>query len=97
MKATVKQFAAATLVALLLVAVNVKAEGKETIFNNSENSESTLSLEKWMTDEAIWNTDFMNITDFQQETEPAFHFDDWMFNHEIWNTCSANTDEVETS
>ncbi len=96
MKATLKQLATGTFIALLLVVVNVKAEAREIKSVVSENTESALLLEKWMTDDAIWTKNDVNITEIIQETEPALKVDDWMLNPEIWNSNFSIVDEVES-
>lgn len=95
MKATVKQLATATFIALLLMVVNVKAEGTESNRVNNEITESTLSLEKWMTDEAIWNTNFDAIPVMVEEIESAPATENWMFDTETWNSDYSFTNEVE--
>ena len=60
MKTTVKQIASVTFIALILLVGNVKAEGTEAKASGQESIETTLQLEKWMTDETIWNTNSSN-------------------------------------
>lgn len=86
MKATVKHLATGTFIAFLLLIGYAKAEATEAKASNHENIvETALQLEKWMTDETIWNTASVNITAFAQETEAALELEDWMTNAEIWN------------
>jgi len=96
MKATVKQLATITFISLLLIVMNVKAEGTESAALKNENIETTLKLENWMTDETIWNT---NTTSFfinpEKETELAL--DDWMTNSTTWNTGFNFTEETESA
>ena len=83
MKTTVKQIAAVTFIALILLVGNAKADGTETIASSHENIETTLQLENWMTDETIWNT---NSLEFVQETEATLELENWMINDDKWNT-----------
>ncbi len=85
MKATVKQLATATFIALILIVVNVKAEGTERIASINENIETTLQLENWMTDETIWNSDSFSTNEYYQETETGLEIENWMTNAETWN------------
>jgi predicted transcriptional regulator len=96
MKTTVKQIATGTFIALLLLAVNVKAEGTEKTASINESIETTLILENWMTDETIWGTSFINIGEFYQETETGMELEIWMTNSETWNTTISCIQEPET-
>ena len=93
MKATVKQIAAGTFIALILMVGNVKAEGTEIKASNSEIIETTLQLENWMTDETIWNT---NSLEFVQETEASLELENWMTNAESSNINSNLIEDAET-
>ena len=97
MKTIVKQIAATTLVALLMIAINSKAEGIETIASSQANNETTLQLENWMTDETVWNTNFANNAEFVLETETELEVEEWMTNTESWNLSFDFAEEVEQS
>ncbi|MCG6186558.1 hypothetical protein [Maribellus maritimus] len=73
-----KQITAGTFLAILLFAGNVKAEGTEIKASGHERMETTLQLENWMTDEAIWNTKAASTADFTTETESALKLENWM-------------------
>jgi hypothetical protein len=96
MKTTVQQIAASAFIALLLMVINVKAEGTETKASSHATIETTLQLEKWMTDETIWNTNRINITEVLQETEINLELEDWMINTESWNLNTDFAKEIET-
>lgn len=85
MKTTMKQLTTATFIALILLVVNVKAEGTENIASKNEIMETTLQLENWMTDETIWNSDSFSNDKFYQETETSLELESWMTNAETWN------------
>jgi len=85
MKTTMKQLATATFIALILLVVNVKAEGTERIASINESIETTLQLENWMTDETIWNTNSCSNHEFYQETETGLELESWMTNAATWN------------
>jgi hypothetical protein len=85
MKTTMKQLATATFIALLLLVVNVKAEGTEKIASINESIETTLQIENWMTDETIWNTDSFSNDEYYQETEAGLELESWMTNAKTWN------------
>jgi hypothetical protein len=97
MKTTVKQLAAGTFIALLLLVGNVNAEGTEAKASSHETIETTLQLEKWMTDEFIWNTNSVNITDFSQETETGLELESWMTNQESWSLSNSFVEETEAA
>lgn len=92
MKTTVKQLATVTFIAILFLVGNVKAEGTETIALNREIIETPLELENWMTDETIWNTNDMNIAEFNQETEASLQLEDWMINDATWKVNTNGTE-----
>ncbi len=96
MKTTVKQIATGTFIALILLVVNVKAEGTEKTFSIYESIETTIQLENWMTDETIWGTNFNNIEEFYQETETGIELENWMTNSETWNLDFNYFEEKET-
>jgi len=95
MKTTVKQLATVTFIAFLLIVVNVKAEGTEIKASGSECIETTIQLEKWMTDETIWNPNSAMFTEFVQETETKLELEDWMTNEETWNSNYSFVQETE--
>ncbi len=99
MKTTMKQLAAGTFIALLLLVGNVKAEGTEVINASNKNIETTLALENWMTDETIWNTNTIEMANFVIESEMNLNIEDWMTNAETWsfsnNFITENEEALE--
>ena len=95
MKATVKQLATITFIALLLMAINVKAEGTEAKAKSSEAVETTLQLENWMTDETIWNTNSAMYVELAPESEATLQLEDWMTTTETWNLNYSIDEETE--
>jgi len=95
MKNTLKQITAGSFVALLLIVGNVKAEGTEIKASNNETMETTLQLEKWMTDASVWKTNSINIEEFILETEPSMELERWMTNADAWNLNNSFVQEVE--
>jgi hypothetical protein len=96
MKTTMKQLAAGTFIAILLLVGNVNAKGIETKASSHENFEATLQVEKWMTDEFIWNTNLLGIAEFGAETEATLELENWMTSAETWNLSSSFIEETET-
>ena len=94
MKTTVKQIAAATFIALILLAGNVKAT--DTKVSSQEAIETTLQLENWMTNESIWNTNSINHAEFVRETETSMELENWMTNAETWNPNNSFVNEAES-
>jgi hypothetical protein len=95
MKTTVKQLAAGTFIALLLLVGNVKAEGTEANASSHESIETTLQLEKWMTDETIWNKNSIYMGEFVQEKETNMELENWMTSKETWNLNNNLVEETE--
>lgn len=81
-----KQLATATFIALLLLVVNVKAEGTERIASINENIETTLQLENWMTDETIWHKNLFSHNRFHEATENSLEVENWMTNEVTWSS-----------
>ncbi len=90
MQIKIKHIAAGTFIALLLIGVNVKAEGTEVIASNFE---STLQIENWMIDETVWNTNSI----FIEETETDLELEHWMTKTESWNFNISLVEEAETA
>jgi hypothetical protein len=97
MKTTVKQLTAGTIIALLLLVGNVNAEGTEAKASSHENIESTLQLEKWMTDEFVWNTNSIDISEISQETETGLSLENWMTSQETWNLTNNYVEETDAT
>ena len=95
MKTTMKKLAAGTFVALILLVGNVNAEGTEVKASSHEALETTLQLEKWMTDESIWNSNSANVAEFVQETETSLEIENWMTSEETWNVNNNFVEETE--
>lgn len=96
MKNTFKQITAGTFIALLILVGNVKADGTETKGSNSKDTQKTLQLENWMTDETIWNINSFKIMEFVQETESNLELENWMTNANSWNVNNSFIEETET-
>jgi len=94
MKTTVKHLAAGTFIALILLVGNVQAEGTETKTSNQA-IETTLQIEKWMTDETLWNTNSKVITGISAEKESAMEIEDWMTSTETWDFNKSIAQETE--
>ncbi|MBN2775516.1 MAG: hypothetical protein JXR31_14770 [Prolixibacteraceae bacterium] len=92
MKTTVKQLATGTLIALLLLVLNVKAEA-----SNHKNNETALRLENWMMVETGLYTNFMDITGYVQETEAELELEGWMTKAEPQNENYSFVEDVETA
>ena len=97
MKTTVKQLAAGTFIALLLLVGNVNAKGTEAKASSHENIETTLQLERWMTDEFMLNTNSANIAEIGQETETDLSLENWMTNEETWSLNKSFVEESEAA
>jgi len=85
MKTTVKQLATGTFIALLLMVLNVNAEGTETNSSVTESIETSLQLEEWMINETIWDTNSAWYSDFVLETETQLNIENWMTDSKVWD------------
>lgn len=95
MKTTVKQLAAGTFIALILLVGNSYAKGTEVKASSHENFETSLQIEKWMTDEVVWNHASAGFSFIAQETETTLGIENWMTNNGIWNFNHSFTEETE--
>ena len=98
MKTTMKQLAAGTILGLLLIAVNVHAEGKgTTIASSLESIETTMEIENWMIDESVWN--LASTCNLDEAIEESLNLEDWMISDENWNNIQNmdSATEMETS
>ena len=93
MKNIVKQLATGTFIAFLLLAGNVRADDTKTKALGLELIETSLQLENWMTDEALWNTDSFYTGYFTLETELVI--ESWMTSENIWNLNNNFVAETE--
>ena len=96
MKTTVKHLTAGTFIALLLLVGIDNAKGTEAKASSRENIENTLQVEKWMTDEFVWNTNSTNISNFSIETETSMELENWMTSEKTWNLNNNFVEETET-
>ena len=95
MKTRMKQLTAGTLLALLLVVGNVKAEGTEVKSSASlEVVETKLVLESWMIDESIWNERPAALV--QIETEDNLEIENWMTDENTWEPISKTSEFEKT-
>lgn len=95
MKTKMKNLATVTLAALLLVAINVKAEGKVKAYLKQENVETELEMENWMTDETIWDTNSGFLINVVEETEETMEMESWMMDSNSWSIGFSITEEIE--
>lgn len=95
MKTTMKQLAAGTFIAILLLVGSVNAKGTEKIASGHESIESSLQIEKWMTDEYLWNSNSTGITKIAVETDAKLEVENWMTNPVVWNPVTDFTQETE--
>ena len=94
MKNTVKQLAAGTFIALLLLAGNVAANGTEVKASSHEIIETSLELENWMTDQNLWSTNSLYTADFAlPETEATLDLESWMTSEEVWEVQETIVEE----
>lgn len=97
MKTTMKQLAAGTFIALLLMVGNVNAKGTEAKASSHESIETTLHLEKWMINEVLWNTNAFSTAKVSLETETSLELENWMISEETWNSYTSIVEVLEES
>jgi hypothetical protein len=95
MKTTMKQLTAGTIIALFLLVGNVNAKGTEVKASGHENIETSLQIEKWMTNEVIWNSDTETISAINQDFETSLELENWMTSAETWNFNNSFVVETE--
>lgn len=97
MKTRMKQLTAVTLLALLMVVGNVKAEGTEVKASSHDIYETKLVLENWMTDENVWNAKTFNWESVAADENLTI--ENWMTDENVWNTNSKITfsEDVESA
>lgn len=95
MKTTMKKLAAGTFIAILLMVGNVQAEGTETKITSQE-IESTLHVEKWMTSENLISTNMSLIAEIEQESETELGIEKWMTSSDTWNVNNNIAEEIES-
>ncbi len=95
MKTTMKQLATVTFLAFLLLTGNANAHGRAVKHACFDESEATLQVESWMTNETIWNSNTTVITEFKGESESEQIVENWMINTEIWNFNNVFAEATE--
>ena len=94
MKTTMKQLAAGTILALLLMVINVRTEGKEAAKALSlETTETTLELENWMMDNNVWNE--TSTFNFEAANDEALNLEDWMTSEITWEKVQSMETKTE--
>jgi len=88
MKTTFNKLAAVVIFAFILLAGNVRAEGKDVTASSLENiTETSLQLENWMTNKTFWNiTGTLTIA---VEAEAGLEMENWMTNDSAWEVNQA--------
>ena len=95
MKTTMKQLAAGTIIAILLMVGNVQAEGTETKIT-SQAIETTLQLEKWMISENLMVINMPLIAEIEQESETELEIENWMTSPDSWKLNNSIVEEKES-
>lgn len=95
MKTTIKQLAALAIFSVILLAGNRNAEAHELVTASSLETtvETTLEMENWMTDEAIWNTATTEIV--FEEADSELEMESWMTDATNWEVAPKFVMETE--
>ena len=96
MKTTIKQLVALAIFSFIFLAGNVNAEGNKAIASSLETTtETSLKIENWMIDDAVWNT---NTTAFvAEESETSLEMENWMKDESTWEVAPKLVFETEDS
>lgn len=97
MKTTLKQLAAGTFLAIILLTGNANVNGSEIKASGHESIENSLQLENWMTDEHYWNTNTINSADYVLESETGLELESWMTNTNTWSLVNQFAPETEAA
>lgn len=97
MKTTIKHLTAGTFIAFLLMVGNVNAEGTEVKASGHENIETSLQIEKWMTEEFLLNSNSVYYSEIVPETESVMVLENWMTAPESWNPVTDFTEEKDSA
>lgn len=75
----------ALIIAVIFTVGTANATEKVTKASGHENIiETSLNIENWMTNDAIWSTsDLSNFVEAQEET---LYLENWMTNSDVWST-----------
>jgi hypothetical protein len=94
MKTTIKQLVALAIFSFIFLAGNVNAEGNKAIASSLETTtETSLQLENWMINDAIWNTNTaMFVT---EESEADLEMENWMTDESTWEVAPKLVLETE--
>lgn len=91
MKTTMKQIAAGTILALIIIAGNVQAKGTEVTTTGLETVEVAMELENWMIDDNVWNK--RTLTWVADEADENLILESWMTSETTW-AVNKNTKTV---
>jgi len=95
MKTTMKQLAAGTFLVLIMLVGNVNAEGTQAKVSKHENEiEVALQVEKWMIENAVWNTNAEKAIVYGPEAEKSLEIENWMTDASNWD---VNNNLVEAT
>jgi hypothetical protein len=95
MKTTMKLLAAGTFATFIFLVGNVNAEGKQAKASGRENIEEALQVERWMTNENIWNSSDTGTEILAKETENELQIETWMLNTNLWDTHGYTAEETD--
>jgi len=95
MKAIVKHLTTATIITLILITMNVSAQGTEKPVTMQETVESELELDSWMTDSKLWDIKATEI--FATEVENELEMESWMVADSTWNVQATLAHETENN
>jgi len=96
MKTTMKQLTAGTFLTLIMLVGNVNAEGTQAKASSHENAiETTLQVEKWMIDNAAWNTNADKMIAYELVADESIQIENWMTDVNAWDVNHFATEANE--
>lgn len=97
MKTTMKQLTAGTILTLIMLVGNVNAEGTQAKASSRENAvETTLQIEKWMIDNAAWNSTVNKTNAFEMTaSDETLQIENWMTDTRTWDLSPMAAEVTE--
>ena len=95
MKTSVKQLAAGTILAILIMVGNTNAKATE-VKSLTPVTETSFDIENWMIDETVWEIQAPMNFEIVNETETDLELENWMTSEDTWNSTESIIEEKET-
>ena len=94
MKTLIKQLSAIMILSAFVFGYS-NANATELKVQANEYADASLYLEKWMTDETLWNNTSFMLSNLVPETESALQLENWMISDSFSALLMVQDIEVE--